>query len=153
MLNELLSLERGLADAGFDVVPRHADVAAPGRTAALQVRLDTAGYPVELAALDANCVAQLWTLRNGKHNSFPYVQLKQPLLSGVTDEGGWKEMAAAEKRQLLRTWIGAYPVETGQAPFGPGLRDSLARRKAALSTLAGLEGAVPSRDRSRAQRQ
>lgn len=143
MLNELLSLERGLADAGFDVAPRHADVATPGRTVALQVRLDTAGHPVELAALDPDRVAQLWTLRNGKHNSFPYVQLKQPLLSGVTDGEGWKEMTAAEKRRLLCTWIGAYPAETGQAPFGAGLRDSLTRRKAALSTLAGREGAVP----------
>lgn len=143
MLNELLSLERGLASAGFDVAPRHADVATPGRTVALQVRLDRAGHPVELAALDPDRVAQLWTLRNGKHNSFPYVQLKQPLLSGVTDAEGWKEMAAAEKRRLLRTWIGAYPAETGQAPFGAGLRDSLTRRKAALSTLAGREGAVP----------
>lgn len=143
MLNELLSLERGLADAGFDVAPRHADVAAPGRTAALQVRLDSAGHPVELAALDADSVARLWTLRNGKHNSFPYVQLKQPLLSGVADEDGWKEMAAAEKRQLLRTWIGNHPAETGQPPFGPGLRDSLSRRRAALSTLRGREAAVP----------
>ena len=143
MLNELLSLERGLAGAGFDVAPRHADVAAPGRTAALQVRLDTVGLPVELAALDADLVARLWTLRNGKHNSFPYVQLKRPLLSDVTDADGWKEIAASEKRRLLHTWIGEHPADTAQPPFGTGLRESLVRRRAALSTLGGREAAVP----------
>lgn len=121
MLNELLSLERGLASAGFDVAPRHADVATPGRTVALQVRLDRAGHPVELAALDPDRVAQLWTLRNGKHNSFPYVQLKQPLLSGVTDAEGWKEMAAAE-RSGGSSARGSVPIRPRpvRRPSGPG---------------------------------
>src|SRR5580704_12124499 len=43
--------------------------------------LDASGTPVETTLLDADRVAKLWTLREGKHNSFPYIQLKRPLLS------------------------------------------------------------------------
>ena len=77
MLNEIIALERGLVAAGFDVAPRHPDLSSPGRTEALRVRLDMAGQPVEVAGLERNRVAALWTLRNGKHNSFPMFSLDE----------------------------------------------------------------------------
>lgn len=149
MLNEIIALERGLVAAGFDVAPRHPDLSSPGRTEALRVRLDMAGQPVEVAGLERNRVAALWTLRNGKHNSFPYVQLKQPLLS-VPEDAGWREAqakvwkAAANpaRRQLLRDLVRDHPMRA-LAPFGPGLRESLGRRLAALGSLGPQQAAVP----------
>ena len=152
MLNEVFALERGLSAAGFDVAPRHPDVSSPGRVDTLQVRLDKHGMPAEAAALGRDRVASLWTLRNGKHNSFPYVQLKQPLLS-VPDGGNWrkahneawKPLAPSGRRQLLRDLTRDYSVasEATAALVARGLRDSLGKRRNALAQLEEPHASVP----------
>lgn len=144
MLNEISTLKRGLSAAGIEVVARHADVQTPGRTDALRVRLDATGTPVEVSALDRNRVASLWTLRNGKHNSFPYAQVKRPLLTVPPDDGwrkahmeAWKASAQSDRRQRLRDLALTHPVhvEAGAPLVAPGLRKSLAERRRALSAL------------------
>lgn len=144
MLNEVFALERGLSAAGFDVAPRHPDVSSPGRTDALQVRLDKHGMPTEAAPLGRDRVAVLWTLRNGKHNSFPYVQLKQPLLSVPDGDNwrkahneAWKPLAPRGRRRMLRDLARDYPAssEATAALVARGLRDSLGKRRNALAQL------------------
>ena len=110
MLNELLVLERGLARAGFSIVGFHPDVVSPGKHDALHIRLDTSGEPIEAALLSGDRVAALRTLRNGKQNSFPFIQMKQPLLSTPrgdpwrsTWDGKWKKSSSlGDKRELLK---------------------------------------------------
>ena len=99
LLNEFVVLERGLSAAGFPVTRRHPDVQSPGRSDALHVQLDQNGAPTEASLLKSDRVKSLWTLRSGKHNSFPYVQLKKPLLS-VPREADWHEAFSKEWRGL-----------------------------------------------------
>lgn len=152
MLNELYVLQRGLSSSGIEIVPRHADVSSPGRTDALQLRLDPTGAPAEVAALGRDRVAGLWTLRNGKHNSFPYVQLKQPLLAVPSSDAWrkaqgerWKGLPPAGRRQCLLELVRNHGLAPGAC--GPlvskGLRGSLKERHDALNGLQELHAAVP----------
>lgn len=152
MLNEVFALEHALSAAGFEFDARHADVQSPGRTDALRVRLDGTGAPVEASALDRDRLASLWTLRNGKHNSFPYVQLKRPLLSIPDSEDwreehddAWKGMAQGDRRQWLRDLARDFPpfADAGAALVAKGFRDSLEKRREALAALEGLHASVP----------
>ncbi|HEX2092187.1 MAG TPA: hypothetical protein VHG28_07275 [Longimicrobiaceae bacterium] len=67
---------------------RHPDVkGVSARGGVLRVRLDESGGVDEVQVLDGEMASRLWTLRDGQHNSFPYHQLKWPLLHvDPTDE-------------------------------------------------------------------
>lgn len=115
MLNEMFVLERGLAASGFVIGERHPDVQSPGRATALRLRLDPFGRPVELDLMGSDRVASLWTLRNGKHNSFPYVKLRRPVLS-VPDDDAWHDAFRAgwsdsDRRQTLKRLAGDHPPD------------------------------------------
>ncbi len=82
-------------------------------------------------------MASSWTLRNGKHNSFPYVQLKRPLLSVPEDPDWhsafadeWRKISLGERRQRLVTMSNDYPVEPNDWSAWPsvGLKNSLHER-------------------------
>ena len=152
MLNEIYGLGRGLSAAGIEVAPRHADVSSPGRTEALHVRLDANGSPAEVTALGPDRVSVLWTLRNGKHNSFPYVQMKRPLLIVPDDDtwrkvhgDAWKSMAPSGRRQCLRDLARDYKVAPDAcAPLvSKGLHKSLKERRSALAVLEEPHASVP----------
>jgi len=104
-------------------------VQSPGRSDAVHVRLDQSGAPVEVDLLKADRVSSLWTLRSGKHNSFPYVQLKRPLLSVPTSDqwrdeflaGWWRALSLADRRSKLRDLARAYPIKAEQWRKWPGL--------------------------------
>jgi hypothetical protein len=154
LLNEFLVLERALVAAGFSVLPRHPDVQSPGKSAALHVRLDANGTPVESMLLPGDAVAKLWTLRDGKHNSFPYVQLKQPLLSVPRDREWhstwsekWKQLSSiGDRRRELCALAKSFPVaDTDWNTWpGPGLKHSLVERSAVLLTAGNETRAVTS---------
>ena len=85
MLNELLSIERGLRQHGFRLAEKHPDVKEIGKSdAPLRVRL---AADVRIARIEATKEGQLelWTLRDGQHNSFPYLRMGRPLLSTPAD--------------------------------------------------------------------
>jgi hypothetical protein len=127
LLNEFVVLERGLAAAGFSITPRHADVQSPGSMSdAVHVRLDGNGMPIEVSLLKSDRVASLWTLRNGKHNSFPYVQLKEPLLSVPTSSSWhkelidvWKPLSLVDRRRKLHELTNEHPVASEQPNAWP----------------------------------
>lgn len=146
LLNEFVVLERGLTAAGLSVVPRHPDVQSPGKSDAVHVRLDQNGVPVEVAMLLADQVSALWTLRNGKHNSFPYLQLKKPLLSVPKSDAWhdkfmaeWKPLSFADRRGTLHAVTKAHPVllKEWETWPGSGLTTSLQGRYEALKKQDG----------------
>src|SRR5208337_984086 len=85
MLNELLIVERGARQAGLEMTPRHPDVKDARSMPTLLVRLDDQGHVDSIRPVDSDLA--LWTLRDGQHNSFPFVQPKPALLDIPPDEG------------------------------------------------------------------
>lgn len=145
-------LERGLAASGFAIGARHPDVQSPGRATALRVRLDLAGRPVEVDLMDADRVASLWTLRNGKHNSFPYVKLRQPVLSVPDDDmwhdalrEAWSDAPASDRRETLKHLAKDHPPDcaVGDSIMPSGLRRSVEARLAVLNALSSASACVP----------
>jgi hypothetical protein len=77
MLNELLIAERGLARAGVSMTPRHGDIKDVRKGfPTLLVRLDADGCVADVRAVPVD--ARPWTLGDGNHNRFPFVQPKSP---------------------------------------------------------------------------
>ena len=87
---------------------RHPQVQAPGRARAIHVQLDEGGGIAGLAGLAPERVAGLWTFRDWKKNSFPFVQLKSSLLDAVD---------AAQTRTAIPT-LTARPAPSGQTRRG-----------------------------------
>lgn len=77
MLNELLIAERGATRAGLRMDELHPDIKSASQVPTLVVRLGSDGRVDSVHPLPDAVVA--WTLRDGQHNSFPFVQPKAPL--------------------------------------------------------------------------
>jgi len=90
LLNELLAIEAGLSASGFILEGRHPDLKTPQKTAAVQTRLRPDGGLAEIELLLSETTAKLWTLRDGQQNSFPFLQLKRPLLN-LPDDRNWQK--------------------------------------------------------------
>jgi len=84
VLNELLIIERGARRAGVAMAQRHPDVRDGRRVPTVLVRLDEGGHVAEVRPVPSSVTP--WTLRDGNHNSFPFVQPKQPLWAVPTDD-------------------------------------------------------------------
>lgn len=83
MLNELLIVERGARQAGLDMPQWHPDLKDAGGKSTLIVQLDNKGNVTSVRPVPKG--AKPWTLRDGQHNSFPFVQPSEPLW--VFDDG------------------------------------------------------------------
>ena len=93
-------------------------------------------------AVGFRCSSFLWTLRDGQHNSFPYVQLKSPLLSVPTTEqwrdaflAEWKRLSLSDRRRSLRDLAKLHPISVEQwiAWPGSGLKASLQAKQQTIS--------------------
>jgi hypothetical protein len=149
MLNELLLIERGLTQHGLSLAESHPDVKEIGQDAPLRVRLAAGGTIARIETTEKGQVR--WTLRDGQHNSFPYVKIGRPLLSPIDDKVAeaetWKKFkdARAQRAELLRlldnhpidiSWAGSWPA--------PGLRKRIRERLDQLASLRnGDSAAVP----------
>jgi hypothetical protein len=80
MLTEGFQLLRHLHEIGATLPAEHSDFkdAAPSYGPLLRVRLASDGTPVDVCAVAENEVTDLWTLRDGKKNSFPIIRLGEP---------------------------------------------------------------------------
>jgi hypothetical protein len=78
MLNELLIIERGARRANLSMPRLHPDVKECRIIPTILVKLDESGEVASLQPVPRE--VKLWTLRDGQHNSFPFVQPKRPLL-------------------------------------------------------------------------
>jgi hypothetical protein len=153
MLNELFAMERGLAAAGVSIGAPHPDVKDVGRGDVLRLRLSARGeiHALEPIALDSRVC--LWTLRDGQHNSFPYVK-NGPLLLVPDDDAWrreyfnvWKGLASIQEQRLeLRRILCAHGLNVSQTNNWPGakLKQRVRERLALLDVLRrGDAAAVP----------
>lgn len=145
MLNELLVIERGVRQANIDVGQRHPDVKDAGKKSALLVQLNENGQVVRVQVLQHGVTP--WTIRNGQHNSFPYVQLSYPLWYREDGEK-WRETVltkkGAERRiELLSLATTArYNADAFANWPGDGLVKGLRKRSKQLESLMNTDGAV-----------
>lgn len=151
MLNELLEIGRALRHAGISVDVRHPDVKDVAKRAVLRVRLREDGSVWKVEPLSADEAGNLWTLRDGQHNSFPYHQLKAPLLAVDPDDArlevirGKRNDGAKRWAALLRLAEQGEPsLEAFAAWPGDGYLKRLRERSAQLAALNGTQaGGVP----------
>ena len=83
MLNELLTLHRGAKQAGVEMEIRHPDIKDSRKIPTFVIGLSKTGNVAEISLKPAGLTP--WTLRDGMHNSFPFVQVKPPLMGHQLD--------------------------------------------------------------------
>jgi hypothetical protein len=76
MLNELVIVERGTRDV-METIQRHPDIKDARRMPTVLVALDYEGQVASVRPVPHE--ATIWTLRDGQHNSFPFIQPRDPL--------------------------------------------------------------------------
>lgn len=149
MLNELLVVERGARQAGVGMGQFHPDVKQARRVPTLLVRLNPDGGVGELRPVPITVTP--WTLRDGQHNSFPFVQPKQPLLAvKKLKERSDPRLAivldkkSAARRKTLVALIHELKLNIGELDGWPGSRllDRLRERRADLASLEGTDAAA-----------
>lgn len=149
MLNELLIAEKGAREAGLAMTERHPDVKDGRRVPTLVVGLAADGTAASLRPLAPDVTP--WTLRDGQHNSFPFVQ-KAPLALTVSPENvTLREIALDKKaeptarRSALLDLVSKQPPGTVYPEWpGGGLVRRLRERRQQLRSLQGsLGGIVP----------
>lgn len=146
MLNELASIRRGLTSAGIKPESVHPDVQPVSKNKKpLLLRLKPNGELEEIELLSGS----LWTFRDGKHNSFPFVS-PPPLLDLPSHEREdfnkrWKDATLAERRQALCQAAATHPSggQLWDGWPGKGLLESLRGRRAALDRIGAEAAAVP----------
>jgi hypothetical protein len=116
VLSETFTLRQNLEISGFDLPQDHPDVKQPGKSPGYRVCLGEGGLPVEIEEIDAETMSGLWTIREGKHNSFPVVKVQHALLSVPLDDPirdhfkKLKKHQASERIGLLRQVFDSFPI-------------------------------------------
>lgn len=149
MLNELHEIKRALASAGITVAPRHPDVKDVTARATLRVDLDAEGTVRRVRSLSGDEASQLWTLRDGQHNSFPYHQIK-PALLGVDPEDERLKVVCDKRGNETKRWTAlracmaeATLDEQAFAAWpGDGYLKRLGKRRAQLAALRDTNSAA-----------
>lgn len=144
MLNELIALERGLAEHGFAAVARHPDLSQLLKGDVLQVRLAADGRIARIDLLEGETRHEVWTLRDGKHNGFPGLKTGRGLIeldtaARAAHDDRWKaaKSLAAKRAEIERLIEGAVLApDAGDWPK-PGHRVRVAERLADLRVLDG----------------
>lgn len=142
MLNELRQIGLAVAGAGIPVSVRHPDVRDVSKRATLRVRLASDGSIWKVVPLGAEEAGHLWTLRDGQHNSFPYHQIKYPLLR-VSPDDERLEIIRGKRHDEAKRWAAllslAGDMDLNEEAFagwpGAGYLKRLAERRAQLAAL------------------
>jgi hypothetical protein len=144
MLNDLLTVERGLAACGIGLVGRHPDVKDMAKGWALRVRLHVEGYFASLEIVQEAGRGALWTLRDGQHNGFPGLKTAAGLLAlddlaREAHSKAWDEAksSTSQRNELLRL-LASYSVHRSRESAWPsaGHRKRIAERLDELRMLA-----------------
>jgi hypothetical protein len=113
MLNETFMLRQALRTCDFELP----DVLEqPGRAPGYRVILNARGLPEDVVELSAGEMASLWTIREGKQNSFPVAKLQQAIVAIPADAPLRTEIESLTKSQnvrrieLLQTAVTDYPL-------------------------------------------
>lgn len=150
MLNELSAIHRGLSSAGITLESVHPDVQPVSKNKyPLLVRLNANGELAGIELLPASLAGRLWTLREGKHNSFPLVSppplLDLPSSERETFNKCWKDAEPANRRKALRQLISKHQssIRRQDGWPGKGLLDSLQSKRVMLARVGVDAAAVP----------
>jgi hypothetical protein len=147
MLNELLVVERGARLAGIGMPERHPDVKDVGRMATLLVQLDAKGEVSSVQPVAREVKA--WTLRDGQHNSFPFVKSEVPLWAIPKDEKLLEDATDRKSERSVRR--SALLALAADADFnakelagwpGTALLNRLRERRRELASLDDTDAAV-----------
>lgn len=144
MLNDLFSIQRGMAAHGINSVERHPDIKDMAKGMALRVRLAADGHIVKIEIVPEAGRGALWTLRDGQHNGFPGLKTAAALLA--LDEGtrethnqAWDsdKKPTSRRNELLRL-LDSHSVNIEQVSAWPntGHRKRIKERLEALRALA-----------------
>lgn len=141
MLAELTTVMRELRRSGFTLEVRHPDIKVARRLPTAFVRLSSSGRPASVVMLPAD--TRCWTLRDGQHNSFPFVQFKQ----GLVRQHGDSEQTPPRDVSPRRDWLleRVTPVELAQsfpADWPGGLVERLRARREQLQGLRNAPGSA-----------
>jgi len=128
MLNEGYALHKSLERCGIGLINRHPDVKEPGKKDGLIVGLDKKGSVAGIEYRKGEDVSNLWTTREGMHNSFPVLKLQRPLWKVGKDDQLRKKLAnlgkdETEKRKLLNTQDKKLNVGPGERNWWKRLQD------------------------------
>jgi hypothetical protein len=116
VLSETFILRRNLERSVFDLPEDHPDIKQPGKSPGYRICLGEDGLPIEVEELDAETMSGLWTIREGKANSFPVVKIQHALLDVPHDAPirdrfkNLKKHQTPERIKLLREAFSTFPV-------------------------------------------
>jgi hypothetical protein len=144
MLNDLFSVERGMAAHGIGLVGRHPDIKDMAKGGALRVRLAADGDIVVVEIVEEGGRGALWTLRDGQHNGFPGLKTAAGLLAleKLTREAhdrAWdSDKKPTSRRSELLRLLSSYSIDAKQLVDWPntGHRKRIKERLEALRSLA-----------------
>lgn len=144
MLNELLVVERGARQAGLEMLQRHPDVKDARQLPTLVVKVAASGKIDSVEVLPPNISP--WTLRDGQHNSFPFLQLKWPIWK-LANQDERRNKAVDKKYASRRDSLLSIaqsplpPVNSDDWP-GMGLINRLIERRSSLAALELTDAAL-----------
>ena len=99
MLNEIYVLRQALDRARLTIPREHPRVKLPGSSTGrcLRVRLDKQGHVAAVETVTEDEWPGLWTVMEGKHNSFPVVRVKEPLCDVPRSSDIWEKLGFDEQ--------------------------------------------------------
>lgn len=94
MLNEAYVLLRALTQSKIPIPRKHKRVTSPGQTSGdcLRVRLDQQGDVVAIESVTRTEWPGVWTVMDGRQNSFPVVRLKKAVFALPDNSDLWAEL-------------------------------------------------------------
>jgi hypothetical protein len=145
MLNELVIVERGARQAGVAMAQRHPDLKDARRVPTLLVMLDSESQVASVRPVPSEITP--WTLRDGQHNSFPFVQPKQPLWLLTADDERRRAILNKKNANRREAIVDLAAIaQFNELPFrewpGDGLLKRLRERRGQLASLEGAEAAA-----------
>jgi len=145
VLNELLVVERGARASGALMPQRHPDVKDARRVPTLLVRLDADGHVTSVQPVPSTITP--WALRDGQHNSFPFIQPKHPIWAMSSDDQRREDTLNKKRTNRRRALIDlARDAELNVGAFDswPGRRllNRLRERRVNLTSLERTDAAA-----------
>lgn len=132
MLNDLLLIARSLANAGIDIGVAHADIKDAAKKPTMLVEIEDNGAVASVRPVPGTIT--LWTHRNAQHNSFPFITLKEPLLSADP-----LQTRPADREELLQFLGELSPTNANLSPQGK-FRIALEERLEILKSVTPSDG-------------
>ncbi|MCL4539499.1 MAG: hypothetical protein M1378_07875 [Bacteroidetes bacterium] len=139
MLNEGYALCKSLQRCGIQPANRHPDIKEPGKKDGLVVGLNKKGEVARLEYRSAEEIANLWTVREGMHNSFPVLKIQRPLWKVGKDDPFRKKIINLkandeEKRNLLNNQHSKVNITSDQTNWWKRLHERVTELKPFFET-------------------